>query len=191
MSLRLGFATWQYYCQWTGAMIIAMIFAGVFPVTWLAARLGHKLVIPIWKDPLWGPILVAWCLVLYSLLLAVIAIERRRHFLAVYERGFCLSGTSVAYEDIREVRIGRNDGTVVSTITRLNACIPLPQNRGAAQLMRNSAALSLTLVMNDGRVMPLTNFFAAFPIDALSCVARGLEDNLSLVSPATADGESR
>jgi hypothetical protein len=54
----------------------------------------------------------------------------------------------------------------------------------------NSAALSLTLVMNDGRVMPLTNFFAAFSIDALSCVARGLEDNPPLVSPATADGES-
>lgn len=104
--------------------------------------------------------------------------KRRRRYLAVYERGFCASGVTVAYDDVQEVRIGRSDGKFVKGLTKLNAVIPTAQNQGAARLLQNSHALSLTLILKNGRVVPLRNFFACYQEDALVCVVPNLESKL-------------
>ena len=187
MLQRLGVTTWQFYVLGSVVVFLLTLYLGSVPVLWVAARLGHKIVIPVWRDPLWGPAIGAWILVLYAVLYGVIAFERRRHFLAVYERGFSLSGSRFAYDDICEVRFGKKQGRLASWISKVNASIPLPANHWGEQLGRNSSSLSLTLVMNDGQIRVLVNFLAWFPNDALAFVARALGEKRLADSSLRAD----
>lgn len=173
----------QFYAQGVVVFVMTTILGGVGPVMWLSARLGHKVIVPVWKDPLWGPILLAWCLFLYALFFAFCALVRRRKHLAIHDRGFRIGRRTVLYEDIRTVRLARSDGKIASAIAELNAAIPLEQNHEVAQLRRNSSAMSMALVLRNGRVVPLNNFFACYASEALECVvhqiARKLKESAS------------
>lgn len=188
---RLGISTLQFSLQIVFVLLMMMIFGGVGPVFWLAAQLGHEVHRPVWKDPLWGPILVAWCLVLYSLFFAFVALVRRRQHLAIHERGFRIGRRTIAYADIREVRFGRSDGKFASALKTVNAAIPLARNQAVDRLGRRSSAFSMALVMKNGQVVPLNNFFACYPNEALECVVGMIASKLPERSSGTAgrDGQ--
>lgn len=186
---RLGISTWQYYCQWVFVLVMVTLFGGILPVSGVAKLVGHQPIIPIWKDPVCGPIVMALCVVLYAALFAFMILWRRRYFLAVYEHGFLVGRKSFAFKDICEVQLGRKDGTIASAIVKLNAAIPFAQNQGVVRLLDNSSVLSMTLVMSDGRVMSLPNFFACYPSDALEAVVCQLEAKVLKSAVASAGGE--
>jgi hypothetical protein len=188
MMQHLGYATWQYYGLMVFVVFMLTIYGGIIPLVWLAKKLGHTPVMPVWKDSLWGPILGAWCLLLHASLFTVMAVYRRRLPLTVYERGFAIGKSIFAYDDIHEVRRGRHDGWILAWIQRFTSWIPTPQHRGAAQVLRNSEALSFTLTMKDGRIITLLNFLAWWPHEALQFVIPALMDKLAHDS-ADAHGE--
>lgn len=126
-----------------------------------------KTVIPIYKDPTWGPVFALVAVVWWSIPTALMVMIAKMPLLKVYEHGFQLrsvgGGTkTMLFDEVEELTIG----SPMSGMTRLSVNVSKaglsPVQRGTAAMVEVTHKSALNVKLRNGKVRTFKGLGSAF-----------------------------